>query len=56
MLVAALFQTGIGPGDCIITGLCGIAPPASGPPSGLMFVAVGLVLGGLIGLRWRHRV
>ncbi len=47
---------GLTPGDCIITGLCGINAPPPGPPSGLMFVAVGLVLGGVLGLRFRHRL
>jgi hypothetical protein len=46
---------GLTPGDCIITGLCGINLPPPGPPSGLMFIAVGLVLGGALGLRFRHR-
>jgi hypothetical protein len=42
------------PGDCLLTGLCGLRSLASGPPSGLMFLALGLVLYGAGGL-WRFR-
>jgi MYXO-CTERM domain-containing protein len=42
------------PGDCLLTGLCGVRSPATGLPSGVMFLALGLVLSGAIGL-WRER-
>ena len=41
----------VGPNDCILSGLCGLTPPQWGPPSGLMFTAVGLVALGVLGLR-----
>jgi len=34
------------PGDCLLAGVCRVAPAAAGPAPGLMFLAVGLVLGG----------
>jgi hypothetical protein len=37
------------PGDCLLTGLCGIQDPVAGPPSGLLFIALGVVLAGGIG-------
>jgi hypothetical protein len=43
------------PGDCILTGLCGARPLETGLPSGVMFVALGLVLGGAAGLRRLRR-
>jgi len=43
------------PGDCILTGLCGARPLESGLPSGVMFLALGLVLGGAAGLRRSRR-
>jgi MYXO-CTERM domain-containing protein len=42
------------PGDCLLTGLCGSAGAPAGPPSGLMFIALGLVLLGALGW-WRSR-
>ena len=41
------------PGDCLVTGLCGLSTAPPGPASGLMFLAVGLVLGG--GWGWYRR-
>jgi hypothetical protein len=41
------------PGDCILTGLCGMVLPYRPIPSGILFVAVGLVLVGIAGLRAR---
>jgi len=38
------------PGDCVLTGLCGIQQAVAGPPSGLLFLALGVVLAG--GLGW----
>ena len=43
------------PGDCIFTGLCGVRPPETGLSSGVMFLALGLVLGGAAGLRRLRR-
>lgn len=40
------------PGDCLLTGLCGLHPANAGPPSGLLFLALALVLYGALGL-WR---
>ena len=37
------------PGDCLLTGLCGLTQAAGAPPSGLLFVALGSVLAGGIG-------
>ena len=34
------------PGDCLLTGLCGVREAVSGPPSGLLFLALGIVLVG----------
>ena len=38
------------PGDCILTGLCGVRDTAAGAHSGLLFVALGVVLAGGLGL------
>ena len=44
------------PGDCLLTGLCGVREAAGGAPSGLLFLALGLVLfGGLGFVRTRRR-
>ncbi|HTL04647.1 MAG TPA: hypothetical protein VL241_02805 [Gemmatimonadales bacterium] len=40
--------------DCFLTGLCGLRDYSGGTPSGVMFVALGLVLLGSFGL-WRGR-
>ena len=37
------------PGDCLLTGLCGIQEAVAGPPSGLLFLALGVVVAGGIG-------
>lgn len=57
MIMSLLLQVGQGfaPGDCIFTGLCGIQAASTGPPSGLMFAALGFIGVGLIGLRIRKR-
>lgn len=50
-----LLQTGT-PGDCILTGLCNVvADPGPLIPPGVMYVALGLVLGGAIGWRRARR-
>jgi hypothetical protein len=41
----------VGPNDCILSGLCGPTPQSFGPPSGIMFAAIGLVAVGILGLR-----
>ena len=46
----ALLQV-VGPNDCVLSGLCGITQQVLGPPSGIMFAAVGLVAVGILGLR-----
>jgi len=44
------------PGDCLLSGLCGIRETAAGAPSGLLFLALGVVLAGGLGLvRARRR-
>jgi len=44
------------PGDCLLTGLCGVREAAAGAPSGLLFLALGLVLLGGFGIvRTRRR-
>lgn len=50
--MSVLFQVaGTQPLDCIATGLCGAGVVEANPvPSGLMFVAVGLVALGVSGL------
>jgi hypothetical protein len=57
MMLPLLWQMGQGfaPGDCILTGLCGVQAATIGPPPGLMFVAIGLVGLGWFGLRSRNR-
>lgn len=45
----------IGPSDCILSGLCGAGPVQAGLPSGVMFMAVGLVALGVLGLRGLRR-
>jgi hypothetical protein len=51
LLLGATFA----PGDCLLTGLCGLRIPEPGLPSGIMFVALGLVLGGALGLHRNRR-
>ncbi len=44
------------PGDCLLTGLCGVQQAAGGAPSGLLFLALGVVLAGGLGfVRARRR-
>ena len=43
------------PGDCILTGLCGVRDAYPGPPSGLLFLALGVVLVGSLGLARARR-
>lgn len=38
------------PGDCVLFGLCGLRVAEPGVPSGLLFIALGLVLYGAAGL------
>jgi len=45
-----LLAQAFAPGDCILTGLCGVQQAATRVPSGLLFVALGLVLYGASGL------
>ena len=54
VMMFAILQV-VGPNDCILSGLCGLTPPAWGPPSGVMFTAIGLVALGVIGLRSLRR-
>lgn len=57
MSLSTLFvlQTGT-PGDCVLTGLCGVVvEPESAIPSGVMYLAAGLVLTGLYGWRRMRR-
>jgi len=49
LLLAAAAPT-LGPGECVITGLCLAAQPAAGPASGVLFLATGLVLLGIWGV------
>jgi hypothetical protein len=51
MLLLAL-QT---PGDCILTGLCGVRHVHPGWASGVLFLAVGLVIVGVLGFRSARR-
>ncbi len=53
MLLSLLLQIP-GPPDCALMGTCGAVPPAPGPPPGLMYLAIGLVGAGVLGL-WRYR-
>ncbi|GEM_PF-1920199 len=42
--------------QCLITGVCAAGPPVRfGPQSGMMFLAVGLVWLGIVGLLRRDR-
>ena len=44
------------PGDCLLTGLCGAGQNVSAVPSGVLFLALGMVLAGGVGLiRSRRR-
>jgi hypothetical protein len=54
MLLLLLQATGTAPSDCILTGLCGAEAPWRPIPSGILYVAVGLVGFGIWGLR-RYR-
>jgi len=38
------------PGDCLLTGLCGVRETVDRVPPGLLFLALGLVLYGAIGM------
>jgi hypothetical protein len=49
-----LLVQSLAPGDCLLTGLCGIQQVVSGVPSGMLFLALGLVLYGAGGW-WRGR-
>jgi hypothetical protein len=53
LLLAQLAGT---PGDCVLTGLCGVLGPERAVAPGVMYVASGLVLVGLWGLRRRRAV
>ncbi|HSB53160.1 MAG TPA: hypothetical protein VLD58_02355 [Gemmatimonadales bacterium] len=55
MTLLLLSSAAFAPNDCILTGLCGVRVFEPGVPAGLMFVALGLVLGGAIGLRRARR-
>jgi hypothetical protein len=54
--MTALFQADL-PADCLLTGLCAGRPDQVGPSSGLMFVALGLLALGGVGLwaEWKAR-
>jgi hypothetical protein len=43
------------PGDCILTGLCGVRHVHPGWASGVLFLAVGLVIVGVLGIRSARR-
>ena len=49
-VLLAAFQANA-PGDCILTGLCGLVSPERPVAPGVLFVAMGLALGGAWGLR-----
>jgi hypothetical protein len=52
----ALLAQSFTPGDCLLTGLCGVRETAGGTPSGLLFIALGVVLAGGLGfVRTRRR-
>ncbi|HET9134281.1 MAG TPA: hypothetical protein VFN90_08250 [Gemmatimonadales bacterium] len=51
---ALLAQLAGTPGDCVLTGLCGVLSPERPVAPGVMYLAAGLVLVGLWGLRRRH--
>jgi len=42
-----------GPTDCMLTGLCGASPDQVGPTPGMMYLAIGLIAVGVVGL-WRE--
>lgn len=54
MIGLPVLQQQITPGDCVLTGLCGVVDRVTGPHSGVMFLAVGLVALGVWGW-WRTR-
>jgi hypothetical protein len=43
------------PGDCLLTGLCGIRHVHPGWASGVLFIAVGLVIVGVLKIRSARR-
>jgi hypothetical protein len=43
------------PGDCLLTGLCGVRHVHLGWASGVLFIAVGLVIVGVLGIRSARR-
>ena len=47
--LSSLMLQALTPGDCVLTGLCGIRDAVAGPPSGLLFLALGVVIAGGIG-------
>ena len=47
--LSSLMLQSFTPGDCLLTGLCGIQDAVAGPPSGLLFIALGVVFAGGIG-------
>ncbi|MEO5798700.1 MAG: hypothetical protein ABIZ70_02730 [Gemmatimonadales bacterium] len=49
-ILLASIQTST-PGDCLLTGLCGLIPDDPPFAPGIMWVALGLVVFGLVGLR-----
>jgi hypothetical protein len=53
MISLFLLAQGLGPGECLVTGLCGLEAGRGGIPSGPMFVAVGMVFLGVV--LWRRR-
>lgn len=53
-LALVTFQSSA-PGDCLLTGLCGLVPVDRPIASGVMFVAAGLIVGGVWGLRRLRR-
>ena len=50
LALIATFQANA-PGDCVLTGLCGLVTAERPVAPGVLFVATGLVLGGAWGLR-----
>lgn len=50
-----LASQGMTPGDCVLTGLCGLLAPERPVAPGVMYVAVGLVGIGVWGLRRARR-
>lgn len=53
--VLALLQQAL-PDDCSVSGLCGMGKGEPPIPSGILFIAIGLVAAGIIGLRHRGRM